>query len=238
MSLFILKVAGMLIYYILSGGHHPFGDKAYECEYNIHKGKYTLDHVQDVVAKDLIEWMINEEPKKRPKVEECLSHPFFWHPDKRVDYLKKVGNINEVKNYKNADPELISSLEKHAGEGSYKQWKHQFPEELVQRVEGKKKFYSEDILGLLRFIRNLHEHYEEDAANLDLLSMFPDLFGGVYISAKSQGWNTKPSLKKFFRTEEFPRDNITSRSAAPPTNPDQHVSCPIQETQQVSTKPS
>nr|XP_020486210.1 serine/threonine-protein kinase/endoribonuclease IRE1-like [Labrus bergylta] len=233
-----VQVAGMLIYYILSGGHHPFGDKACKCENNIDEGKYTLDHVQDVVAKDLIEWMINEEPRRRPKVEECLSHPFFWDPDKRVDYLKMVGNIKEVANYKNADPELISSLEEHAGEGSYKQWKHRFPEELVQRVEGKKKSYSEDILGLLRFIRNLHEHYEEDVAKLDLLSMFPDLFGGVYISAKSQGWNIKPSLKRLFRTEEFRRDNITSRSAAPPTNPDEHVSCPIQETQQVSTKPA
>ncbi|XP_020486210.2 uncharacterized protein [Labrus bergylta] len=231
-----VQVAGMLIYYILSGGHHPFGDISFKCENNIHEGKYTLDHVQDVVAKDLIEWMINEEPKKRPKVEECLSHPFFWDPDKRVDYLKMVGNIKEVAKYKNADPELISSLEKHAGEGSYKQWKHQFPEELVGTVAGKKKSYSEDILGLLRFIRNLHEHYQEDVAKLDLLSMFPDLFGGVYKSAKSQGWNMKPPLKNLFKEKSSGEDNITSGSAAPPTNPDQHVSCPIQETQQVSTK--
>lgn len=72
------KVSGMLIYYILSGGHHPFGKKSFECEYNIHKGIYTLDHLQDVVARDLVMWMIQEEPKSRPKVEECLSHPFFW----------------------------------------------------------------------------------------------------------------------------------------------------------------
>ncbi|XP_027132655.1 serine/threonine-protein kinase ppk4-like [Larimichthys crocea] len=73
-----VQVAGMLIYYTLSGGHHPFGDKSYKCESNIHEGLYTLDHVQDVVAKDLIEWMIDAEPKNRPKVEHCLSHPFFW----------------------------------------------------------------------------------------------------------------------------------------------------------------
>uniref|UniRef100_A0A669CEP5 Protein kinase domain-containing protein n=1 Tax=Oreochromis niloticus TaxID=8128 RepID=A0A669CEP5_ORENI len=76
-----IQVAGMLIYYILSGGHHPFG-KSFECEFNIHKGNYSLDHVQDVVAKDLIEWMINKEPKYRPKVEECLNHPFFWTSEK------------------------------------------------------------------------------------------------------------------------------------------------------------
>uniref|UniRef100_A0A3B4HCI9 Protein kinase domain-containing protein n=1 Tax=Pundamilia nyererei TaxID=303518 RepID=A0A3B4HCI9_9CICH len=78
------SVAGMLVYYILSGGHHPFG-KSFECEFNIHRGKYSLDHVQDVVAKDLIEWMINKEPKYRPKVEECLKHPFFWTSEKDTD---------------------------------------------------------------------------------------------------------------------------------------------------------
>lgn len=67
----------MLSYYILSGGRHPFGDN-FKCEANIDEGKYSLDHVEDVVAKDLIEWMINAEPKNRPTVEQCLSHPFFW----------------------------------------------------------------------------------------------------------------------------------------------------------------
>nr|XP_046235964.1 protein kinase C-like 1 isoform X2 [Scatophagus argus] len=73
-----IQVAGMLSYYILSGGHHPFGDKSSKCENNIDEGIYTLDHIQDVLAKDLIEWMIDEKPKNRPTVEECLSHPFFW----------------------------------------------------------------------------------------------------------------------------------------------------------------
>uniref|UniRef100_A0A3Q4GTX2 Protein kinase domain-containing protein n=1 Tax=Neolamprologus brichardi TaxID=32507 RepID=A0A3Q4GTX2_NEOBR len=74
--------AGMLIYYILSGGHHPFGDISCKCESNIDDGNYSLDHVQDMVAKDLIEWMINKEPKDRPKVDECLKHPFFWTSEK------------------------------------------------------------------------------------------------------------------------------------------------------------
>ena len=67
----------MLLYYILSGGHHPFGTGP-RCEVNILDGIYKLDHVQDVVAKDLIEEMINKDQKKRPAVEECLKHAFFW----------------------------------------------------------------------------------------------------------------------------------------------------------------
>ena len=73
----------MLIYYILSRRHHPFGEGP-RCESNILDGKYNLDHVQDAVAKDLIERMINEVPSKRPTAEECLAHPFFWS-NKRYD---------------------------------------------------------------------------------------------------------------------------------------------------------
>lgn len=71
----------MLMYYIISGGHHPFG-KGIHCEVNIFQGKYTLEHVEDEVAKDLIEWMINKDPEKRPTVEDTLAHPYFW-PEER-----------------------------------------------------------------------------------------------------------------------------------------------------------
>ncbi len=67
----------MLVYYILSGGQHPFG-KGAACEYNILRGRYSLEHLDDDVAKDLVEWMINEDSNKRPTVEQTLAHPFFW----------------------------------------------------------------------------------------------------------------------------------------------------------------
>ncbi|XP_030266870.1 serine/threonine-protein kinase/endoribonuclease IRE1a-like [Sparus aurata] len=152
-----IQVAGMLIYYILSGGHHPFGDKPHKCEYNIDEGLYMLDHVKDVVPKDLIEWMISKEPESRPTVEECLSHPFFWTTE-RVEYLRRTGNREEASNCRHADPELIRSIEQYARDGSFRQWKKKFPPGLVQKMDGWKKPYPDHILGLLRFIRNLHEH--------------------------------------------------------------------------------
>ncbi|KAI4822212.1 hypothetical protein KUCAC02_007771 [Chaenocephalus aceratus] len=120
----VSQVARMVIYYVLSGGHHPFGDISYECENNIVKGNYTLEHVQDVLAKDLIERMIDAEPKNRPKVEECLNHPFFWKHYRKVEYLKKIGNRKEVARYKDADQEFISSLDECAGDGAFNGWKH------------------------------------------------------------------------------------------------------------------
>ncbi|XP_036969235.1 serine/threonine-protein kinase/endoribonuclease IRE1a-like isoform X2 [Acanthopagrus latus] len=150
-----IQVAGMLIYHILSGGHHPFGDKPCDAK-DIHKGLYTLDHVEDVVAKDLIKWMISKEPENRPTVEQCLKHPYFWATKRKVEYLIKTGKREEASNCRNADPELICSMEQY---GSFRQWKNKFPAELVQKVEKwAKKPYPDHILGLLRFIRNAHEH--------------------------------------------------------------------------------
>ncbi|KAM4611363.1 serine/threonine-protein kinase/endoribonuclease IRE1-like [Polymixia lowei] len=219
-----IQVAGMLIYYILSGGHHPFGNNR-KCESNIEIGLYSLEHVQDVVAKDLIEWMINEEPKKRPKVEQCLAHPFFWSNERRVEYLIKTGNMNEVENCRKADQELVDALDQYAEEGFFNQWKDKFPSELVQKMDGKKKSYPENSLGLLRFIRNLHEHYAEDAASIDLMLKFPDLFGCVFKFAKSQGWNSRTTLKKMFQKD------IETSVAIKTTNPEGKMSLnlPVQE---------
>ncbi|XDV12456.1 hypothetical protein PO909_001131 [Leuciscus waleckii] len=76
-----IQVAGMLTYYILSDGKHPFGDDIC-CEVNISNGEYTLDDVRDKKATDLVEWMINKDPEKRPTVDKVLDHPYFWD-DKR-----------------------------------------------------------------------------------------------------------------------------------------------------------
>ncbi|XP_070710489.1 uncharacterized protein [Pempheris klunzingeri] len=222
-----MQVVGMLTYYILSGGHHPFGDKSYECESNIHAGKYTLDRVQDVVAKDLIERMINEEPKCRPKVEECLNHPFFWTANRKVEYLRRIGNRKEVAKWDETDQEVISSLEKKCAENaSFKEWKNKFPTKLMEKVDKHGKGYPEHTLGLLRFIRNLHEHYVDDLDKIDLMSMFPDLFGRVYIFATSKGWNLQTQLKEMFGT-------MSLRAVIPPTN-DEHIHLPVQESQQLS----
>ncbi|XP_062305538.1 uncharacterized protein LOC134009833 [Osmerus eperlanus] len=196
-----IQVAGMLIYYILSGGHHPFGEGIY-CECNIHEGKYNLKHVDDRVAKDLIEWMINKEPKQRPTVEEALAHPFFWDKDKRVEYLKEVGNQPEPENCRNADPKLLEDMSQCDKVQSFSEWKTKLPTELVKKVEEwqktkKPKLYPQHMLGLLRFIRNLWEHHIEDAVTVDLIQIFPDLFGCVYIFVKTLDWKSRPSLKKF-----------------------------------------
>ncbi|RXN23803.1 serine threonine- kinase ppk4-like isoform X2 [Labeo rohita] len=116
----------------------------------------------------------------------------------RVEYLKKLGNQNEAENCRNVSEELLQAVEKYTEGKSFSEWKTKLPSELVQKLDGKKKVYPENTLGLLRFIRNLHEHYPEDAESINLMASFPDLFGSVFRFAKERGWNSRASLKKFF----------------------------------------
>lgn len=74
----------------------------------------------------------------------------------------------------------------------------------------------------------------EDAAEVDLVSMFPDLFGCAYKFAKSQGWNSEPLLKEMFRTKEFPREDSTARAVKTATDSDEHLGLSVQESQHVS----
>ncbi|KAL2091932.1 hypothetical protein ACEWY4_011730 [Coilia grayii] len=194
-----IQVAGMLIYYILSCGHHPFG-KGIRCEANIVDGKYNLDLVEDELAKDLIEWMIQAEPTHRPRVEETLTHPYFWTSDRRVEYLTKVGNGTEAENFRKADEKLLKELEEYTKDKSFSDWRNKFPPEMVLKLDEKqRKSYPENTLALLRFIRNLYEHHADDADKIDLMTLFPDLFASVYKFAKAKGWNSRPSLKKFLK---------------------------------------
>ncbi|XP_062849234.1 uncharacterized protein LOC134311535 [Trichomycterus rosablanca] len=191
-----IQVAGMLVYYILSRGHHPFG-KGLICELNIFNGKYSLEHVEDEVANDLVEWMINHDPRDRPKVEDTLVHPFFWTDEKKVEYLRKLGNTKEVENCRNADSELLQAVENITVGKTFSDWKAKLPSEIVQKVDDKKKPYPNNLLGLLRFIRILQEHYSDYAEEVNLMTLFPDLFRTVFKFAKKKGWNARPALRKW-----------------------------------------
>lgn len=65
-----------------------------------------------------------------------------------------------------------------------------------------------------------------DAAKIDLLTMFPDLFGCVHMFAKTQGWNSETPLKEMFH-----REDISSSFEMPSTKLEEHLGVPVQESQ-------
>ncbi|XP_073705053.1 serine/threonine-protein kinase/endoribonuclease IRE1-like isoform X2 [Garra rufa] len=79
-----IKAAGKLVYYILSDGKYPFGVM-----------DDLKNNVQEIVAQDLIDWMITSDPT----IDQVLKHPYFWNPKRIEEVLKKVGDQPEVQYY-------------------------------------------------------------------------------------------------------------------------------------------
>ena len=72
-----IQVAGMISFYVLMKGQHPFGTINYRVP-NIIEGKpVNLDQLSDSLAKDFVAKMISHKIEDRPYAEEALQHPFL-----------------------------------------------------------------------------------------------------------------------------------------------------------------
>ena len=85
---------GCVYHFLLTAGSHPFGD-ALRRQVNILQGEYSLEKLNDVTAKSLIEKMLSHESKERPSAQAVLRHPMFWTKEKVLNFLQV--NINWFK---------------------------------------------------------------------------------------------------------------------------------------------
>ncbi|XP_052407611.1 uncharacterized protein LOC127952820 [Carassius gibelio] len=180
-----IQVAGMLTHYILSDGKHPFGD-GIRCVVNISEGKYSLEDIQDIAAKDLIEWMINKEQDKRPNIDKVLNHPYFWD-DKRIrEVVHNLGNKEEVQEYKNCknNEKLYETVQKYTEGKTFSDWKREAPETWTKIG----KNLPNDLLGLLRYVRNALGHQEKEFYEEKMIEEFPDFLISLHKLALDMGW--------------------------------------------------
>jgi serine/threonine protein kinase len=71
--------AGCVFAYVLSGGKHPFGQKAAFRHANIATGNLQMPaEITDPSAIDLIQKMLAFDPSKRISIDQVLQHPFFF----------------------------------------------------------------------------------------------------------------------------------------------------------------
>ncbi|XP_076139093.1 uncharacterized protein LOC143122151 isoform X3 [Alosa pseudoharengus] len=196
-----IQVAGMLVYYILSGGKHPFGDPV-RCHGNICDGKYTLQDLNDEEVKDLVESMLNIIPKERPRITEVLKHPYFWEEDRKEMFLREVGNVGEVEKYGDFidDESLVKGK-------TFSTWKTEQLNDvtdvddmksmkrkwltLVEEHAGDDRRFPQTLLGLLRFIRNRLVDSKDEMKEINVMKLFPDLVVTAYKCAKERAWEVK-----------------------------------------------
>ena len=73
-----IQVVGMISFYILTKGEHPFGDMYQGRISNILHGKPVhLNKMTNTTARKFVKWLIQHDPKKRPCAEEVLKDSFL-----------------------------------------------------------------------------------------------------------------------------------------------------------------
>lgn len=221
---------GCIFYYCLTGGSHPFDkDGKFMREANIVKGFYDISSLECLgdyqwEAKDLISGMLNHDPKLRPDAATILRHPFFWTPEKRLDFLVNVSDGFEREKYEHDQyvmdygdkplPASIVALESLApvilleARGDFLRY---MPLAFVQTLAKQRRYKGGSILDLLRALRNKKNHYEDIPEGLkrDIGGLpegyltywtrrFPNLLLTCWRLLEELGWDNMAGKERFW----------------------------------------
>jgi serine/threonine-protein kinase/endoribonuclease IRE1 len=89
--------SGLVFYYLLTDGKHPFGD-LFSRDRNIIENNPDLLELKesDMEAVDIIERMIESNVEKRLSSNMVSFHPFFWPPAKKLNFLLDLSDRLDV----------------------------------------------------------------------------------------------------------------------------------------------
>nr|XP_006126992.1 2-5A-dependent ribonuclease [Pelodiscus sinensis]XP_025042367.1 2-5A-dependent ribonuclease [Pelodiscus sinensis] len=203
-----LKGLRRLVLYVVTMGKVPFEDED-RPDLTLSCPEGVQDYVETV---DLMESLIS--PDEGSPVENLLrdliQHPFFWSKQIRYRFLRDVGNEEDFKPTKNRNnnSEILKALncdQPHR----LQQWTDQIDELVLDSMlnpnnnnkknqnknkNKTKKRYENSVTDLLRFIRNMGEHFAEKDDTVKeiikepseyFLSRFPELTVYVYKALRS-----------------------------------------------------
>ncbi|NXF99613.1 ERN1 endoribonuclease, partial [Sakesphorus luctuosus] len=170
--------AGCVFYYVVSEGGHPFG-KSLQRQANILLGAYSLECLdagthEDIVARDLIEQMINMDPQKRPSASCVLKHPFFWSLEKQLQFFQDVSDRIEKEAL---DGPIVKQLERGGREVVKMDWREHITVPLQTDLRKFRSYKGGSVRDLLRAMRNKKHHYRELPLEVqETLGSIPDDF--------------------------------------------------------------
>ncbi|KAL6736257.1 hypothetical protein Aduo_006629 [Ancylostoma duodenale] len=152
---------GCIFYYVLSNGDHPFGDSLHR-QTNIINGEYMLRGIkQDLdipVAVSLIESMIQRVPNMRPSLACVLAHPFFWEPDRRLQFF---GDVSDRIEKEDDTSPVVRRLERNARAVVGGNWRNNICDPLAADLRKFRTYKGHSVRDLLRAMRNKKHHYRE-----------------------------------------------------------------------------
>ena len=145
--------AGLTLFFTRTLGDHPFGpDVPGSRKFMIYRGMPAEALISVAESRpllnDLISAMICHDPNKRPTMDECGSHPFFWGSRESLEKCRLArGRVD-----------LVRPTALH--EKWHTEWMRLLPAEVVEPLS-KQATYKNNLRDLLRFVDNLSKHLHE-----------------------------------------------------------------------------
>ncbi|KAG9035077.1 bifunctional endoribonuclease/protein kinase ire1 [Tulasnella sp. JGI-2019a] len=171
---------GCLFYYTLTGAEHPYGER-FEREVNILKDVKNLDRLaplgeEGTEAEDLITTMLTPEPKSRPDTTDCLIHPYFWSPARRLGFLQDASDRFEIMGRDPPEPQLVA-LETNARDVVGPDWHKKLDKVFDENLGKFRKYDGRSVQDLMRALRNKKHHYQDLPDNVKRsLGVLPEGF--------------------------------------------------------------
>ncbi|KAK9805855.1 hypothetical protein WJX73_008366 [Symbiochloris irregularis] len=153
-------LCGLVAHYMVSGGHHPFGDVGGRTE-KMRKGLIelhsTLKEHNSALARNLIMAMLRQNPADRPSLTACLAHPVFWAPKRCLDFLIEFSAWLEHA----AAPWQQQAVEGLASDVFRGGWDQRLDGDLLDNLETHRWYDYGSLRQLLQAIRNKVVHHRE-----------------------------------------------------------------------------
>ena len=200
---------GCLIYYILTGGKHPFGEPLERSGNIMRKRPPLLVTLSgNPSAQHLVASMVSLDAKTRWTPVAALHHPLWWTLDRTLGFVKEVSNRLELEDRAD-DLSLLRRFEK-VGFSVFGgiPWDKKLPKLFIENLGQRRKYCFYSLRDFTRAIRNKVEHFDEIPMELRALI------------GKSPEEMLKYFVAKFpllvvtlfdFARKEFGKDKVLSR---------------------------
>lgn len=204
-----LEALGRLVLYVVRRGAIPFETlktQSYE---------EVIQFSANEEIRDLIHPLFHPGENVKYHLSDLLDHPFFWSWETRFRILRDVGNESDIKKQKEGS-RILQLLQPGTKEQfSFDLWTSKIDKyvmkEMNEYYRKTRKFYQNTVGELLKFIRNLGEHIDEEK-NVWMKSIigdpaqyfqkkFPDLVIYVYVKLRDTKYG-----------KHFPKTHSTNKA--------------------------
>jgi len=222
---------GCVLFYCLTGGHHPFGDSPLARDGAVASGRQPdLQRLAAMPeAQDLLRQLLAHDPGARPSAGRALSHPFWWPPDMRLAFLVDASDRVELEDREH-NSRLLAALEAVPSTDMNFPWDKRLHAGLLDNVGRYRRYNAFSVRDLLRIIRNKRAHWRELPAEVRAVlgpppgqfwtyfaERFPQLL--LYVHRfMSRHCASEPHFGKYFHADDEAALSAFARLAPPSTD--------------------